>query len=136
MKKINKFISFIFWITLFYSFSFAEWLSWILWGHSPDNLIKTPWWSCDNSWEIAVSIIAKIVDVILFLSWIIAMFMVIYWGFRYITYFWSEDTEEEAKKTILYWLLWLFLVIISVLLLDNIKDFIYFLFWQWWNISI
>jgi len=128
MKKITKFVAFVAGITLFYSYSLAGGLSEFLWTDTPTNLLKTIWTGSASS--IVISIIAAIIDLILYLSWVIAMFMVIYWGFRYITYFWSDDAEEEAKKSIIHWLVWLLVVIVSVLLLDNVKDFIDFLFWK------
>lgn len=143
MKKIFKFLNFLAWITLFYSFSFAKTLDDILTsgtskdsgGHRPSNLVETPG-GPGTSEDVVLYFIARAVDIILYFAWVIAMIMIIYWWFRYITYFWSEESEEEAKKTIIHGLLWLAVVIVSVLILDNAKDFIYFLFWQRSNLDL
>ena len=120
---------------LFYTNAFAAktlndlfWEMWAWWV-KPSYLVDTPVSASTADWLI-LSLIAKVIDIILYFAWTIAIVIFIIWGFQLIVYFWSEENEWRAKKLMINAAIWLVIVIVSVLIVDNIERFVRFLLWD------
>ena len=127
-------ISIIF-IKLFFSVEtclLAAWwtVSEIIWSDQPKNLVVPPSWWGGEAGDLALTIIAKVIDIALYFAWFVAVIMIIVWWFRYVTYFWSEDAEWQAKSLIINALLWLMLVICSALIIENTDRILRFVIWS------
>lgn len=129
MKKIFLFLTIIF-LNIQSVFSanlddfFTKW-----WWEKPKYLteLKSEW-----TWEEAVlTLISQIIDLMLYLSWTIAVWFIIYWWIRMITDFWTDKWIEDAKKIILHSIIWLLVVFISIILVENTDRFIRFVVWSW-----
>ena len=125
MKK-KKFL-FSAWIFLNTQKIFWATLDDFFWTNKPKNLVelKSIWsWS-----DVVLTVIAQVVDLILYFAWTIAVWFIIYWWIRIITDFWTEDWISEAKKIVLHSIIWLLVIFISVILVENTDRFVKFVVW-------
>ncbi len=84
------------------------------------------------TWEDAIlSLIAQVVDLMLYFSWTIAVWFIIYWWIRLITDFWTDSWKEEAKKIVTHAIIWLLVIFISIILVENTERFVKFVVWSW-----
>jgi len=75
-----------------------------------------------------INIWTTIQEVILYTLWFLALIAVIFsmkWGFQILTAGWDEEKVKSWKKTVLYMLLWLFVIIIAWALVS------WLLWWIW-----
>ena len=99
------------------------------WNKEPAHLTKlvNEW-----TWEEAILIlIAQVVDLMLYFAWTIAVWFIIYWWVRLITDFWTDSWKEDAKKIVLHSIVWLLVIFISIILVENTERFIRFIVWSW-----
>lgn len=83
-----------------------------------------------NAEEILLHYVGKIIDYALYFAGLVAVIVLIVWGFRYVTYFWVEDAENQAKMLIVNALLWLIIIICSALIVDNADRILKFIIWE------
>jgi len=131
MRKIFLFLTVIFlniqeifWATLDDFFKGANWTS-----AKPKYLteLKSDW-----TWEEAIlTLISQIIDLMLYLAWTVAVWFIIYWWIRMITDFWTDNWISEAKKIVLHAIIWLLVIFIAIILVENTDRFIRFVIWSW-----
>jgi len=99
------------------------------WYDKPKHLaeLKSEW-----TWEEAtLTLISQIIDLMLYFAWTVAVWFIIYWWIRLITDFWTDDWKNDAKKIILHSVIWLLVIFISVILVENTERFVKFIVWSW-----
>ena len=130
-------IIFILIVNLFFTFWYSTqpaWAAWtvsnIIWKDTPKNLVQPPNTQGDNAEDLALTVIAKVIDIALYFAWLIAVIMIIVWWVRYVSYFWSEDAESQAKSLIINALVGLIIIICSALIIENTDRILRFLTWS------
>ena len=98
------------------------------WANKPKHLVElTSSWD----WKDAVLIlIAQVIDLILYFAWTIAVWFIIYWWFRMITDFWTDSWVSEWKKIVYHAIIWLLVIFISIILVENTERFVRFIMWD------
>ena len=105
---------FIFWTGITYAG-----VSDIIGNDKPQYLVKPPSTGDDSAEGLVLKIIAVVIDILLFFAGLVAVIMIIVWGIRYITFFWVQTAEDEAKMLIINSILWLGIVLCSALIVNN-----------------
>ena len=102
MKIIFSII--ILFLTVNYGFANQDCAFWLC------NVDTTLVWNTDT--DIKITIISLVKYFLTFLS-IISIAFVIKWGFQILTAAWDDEKVKSWRKTILYALLWIFIIIIA-----------------------
>ena len=127
MKKfILVLIIFVFWLDKVFSQNLDNFFNWY---EKPKHLTElvSAW-----SWEDAVlTLISQVVDLMLYFAWTVAVWFIIYWWVRMITDFWTESWISDAKKIVMHAIIWLLVIFISIILVENTERFIKFIVWSW-----
>ncbi len=88
-----------------------------------------PWFNVDNdnigAEEAAKSVIKNSIDIILYIAGTISVLFVVVGGFMYVVNMGEDDMQAKAKNTILYALIWLFVVIMSYAIVENTVKYLY-----------
>ncbi len=88
------------------------------------NATKLKW----NSWDNMVTIIESIVAYVVWLLYLIAVIVVLYWGFLILTAGWDEEWVKKWKKSIVNGVIWL----IVIFLASSLVTWLITLFnWAW-----
>lgn len=96
----------------------------LFWDNKPKHLaeLSSVW-----DWKTAVlTLISQVVDLMLYFAWTIAVWFLIYWWIRLITDFWTDSWKEDAKKIVLHSIIWLLVIFISIILIENTERFVRF----------
>lgn len=91
----------------------------------PKNLPSFDVSSSATSFEAGQSFIYRIINVILFLSGLISMLFIMIGGFKYVTNAGEAENKEGAKRTIIYAIAGLLVVLMSYAIVENTIRYIY-----------
>lgn len=78
-----------------------------------------------NSWDNMVTIIESIVAYVVWLLYLIAVIVVLYWGFLILTAGWDEEWVKKWKKAIVNGAIWL----VVIFLASSLVTWLVGLFW-------
>jgi hypothetical protein len=133
-------------VVIFFSALFMliySWIMLILWGKDPKVVWETKmkllysiivlifiwfieaWKNFAFSWKVAdwINIFKTLADLILFLSWPIAIFFLTLAWFYFITSAWNEEKIKKWKSIVIYVLLWILILLASYTLLLELGTF-------------
>ncbi len=112
---------------VFWDITYASSVNEILWDNKPTHLVKPP--VKNSADELLLHYVWNIIDYALYFAGLVAVIVIIIWGFRYVTYFWVEDAENQAKMLIINAILWLVIIICSALIVDNADTILRLIIW-------
>jgi len=99
------------------------------WYEKPTHLaeLKSEW-----TWEEAtLTLISQVIDLMIYFAWTVAVWFIIYWWIRLITDFWTDNWKNDAKKIVLHSVIWLLIIFVAIILVENTERFIRFIVWSW-----
>jgi hypothetical protein len=79
---------------------------------------KLSWWAISNPDESKIA--SRILDIITWINWfvwLIVIIMIIYAWFQILTSNWDEEKIKKSKKSIIYIIIWIFILIANYLIL-------------------
>ncbi len=75
------------------------------------------WWDYDSTISEDESYWIEMIDIVnfylWFFVWVVAMWVVVYWGYMLISSKGSEEELKKANKLLTYWLIWILIALSS-----------------------